>query len=449
MNFKKGILLLGDIVIYYLALLLTLVIRYQEFPPSSERIHLHLAPFSFVLLIWLVVFLITNLYSLSFSKRDLTFVKSWVTASAVNIFLAFVFFYIVQTGIKPRANMFLLAALFFTLQYLWRAVFQHSISSDYFLKPTLFIGSSPESLELARVVAKRPGLGFRVAGFMRTNTPIHEFPNVPTDQSLADILDHNSIKCIVLDESLNDPQIIKDTFLALSKSIVVYNVADFMELITGKIPVSIIQESWFLQNIAKRDKTVYETIKRIMDIMMVLVASIPSLLVVPFVAVIIKLTSPGPVFFTQIRTGRLGKPFRAIKFRSMKLHDESSGPQWATRNDPRVTPFGRFMRATRLDEIPQLWNILKGDLSLVGPRPERPEFVEQLKSIVPFYNERHLVKPGITGWDQISGIYHSASPEDTLEKLQYDLFYIKNRSLWLDIIIILKTIKTVMSGGGR
>ncbi len=449
MNFKKGILLIGDIVIYYLALLLTLTIRYQEFPPSSERIQLHLTPFSIVLLIWLLVFLIANLYSLAFSKRDLTFVKSWVTASAVNLFLAFVFFYIVPTGIKPRANMFLLAAFFFALQYLWRTIFQHSISSGYFLRPTLFIGSSPESLELARVIAKRPGLGFRVAGFMRANLPIHEFPIVPADQSLASILDQNSIRCVVLDENLKDPQIIKDTFLALSKSIMVYSVADFMELITGKVPVSIIQESWFLQNIAKRDKSVYETIKRMLDILFVLVAAVPSLLILPFVAAAIKLTSSGPVFFTQTRTGRLGKPFRAIKFRSMKLHDETSGLQWATRNDPRVTPFGRFMRATRLDEIPQLWNILKGDLSLVGPRPERPEFVEQLKTIVPFYNERHLVKPGITGWDQISGVYHSASPEDTLEKLQYDLYYVKNRSFWLDLLIILKTIKTVISGAGR
>lgn len=449
MNFKKWLLLLGDVIIYYLALLLTLIIRYQEFPPSSERIGLHLAPFTFVLVLWLVVFLITNLYSLSFSKRDLTFVKSWVTASAVNLFLAFVFFYIVPTGIKPRANMFLLAALFFVLQYIWRTIFQHSISSEYFLKPTLFIGSSPESLELARVVTKRPGLGFRVAGFMRCHTPIHEFATIPADQSLADVLDRNSIKCIVLDESLNDPQIIKDTFLALSRSMVVYNVADFMEIITGKIPVSIIQESWFLQNIAKRDKMVYETLKRIVDVVFVFVAAIPSLLILPFVAIAIKLTSSGPVFFRQIRTGRLGKPFLAVKFRSMKLHDESNGLQWATPNDPRVTSFGRFMRATRLDEIPQMWNILKGDLSLVGPRPERPEFVEQLKTIIPFYNERHMVKPGITGWDQISGTYHSASANDTMEKLQYDLYYVKNRSLWLDILIILKTIKTVISGTGR
>jgi len=448
MNFKKGILLLGDIVVYYLALFLTLVIRYQEFPPSSERIHLHLIPFSIVLIIWLITFLVANLYSLSFSKRDLTFITSWIAASGVNVFLAFVFFYIVPTGIRPRANMFLLAALFFALQYLWRTIFQHSISNEYVLKPTVFIGSSPESLELARVITKKPGLGFRVAGFMRANSPIHEFPTFPTDQSLARILDQHSIKCIVLDEGLNDAQIIKDIFLALSKSAVVYNVADFMELITGKIPVSIIRETWFLQNIAKRDKKLYETIKRIMDVMLMVIAAIPSLLVIPIVAIIIKLTSPGPVFFKQIRVGRFGKPFHAIKFRSMVVDAERNGPQWATRNDPRITPFGRFMRATRLDEIPQLWNIAKGDLTFVGPRPERPEFVERLKISIPYYNERHLVKPGLTGWAQINFPY-GASEADAFEKLQYELFYIKNRSIWLDVLIILKTIKTVLAGDGQ
>ena len=144
-----------------------------------------------------------------------------------------------------------------------------------------------------------------------------------------------------------------------------------------------------------------------------------------------------------------GKRFRKVKFRTMVRDAEKHGPQWAKKDDNRVTSVGRFLRKTRFDEIPQLWNIFRGEMSFVGPRPERPEFVEQLEQDVPFYRERLLVKPGLTGWDQISGEYHSASRADSLKKLQYDLYYIKNRSLFLDITIILKTIKTVLAGAGR
>ena len=144
-----------------------------------------------------------------------------------------------------------------------------------------------------------------------------------------------------------------------------------------------------------------------------------------------------------------GKPFKAIKFRTMIKDAEKSGPQIAVKNDNRVTKLGKALRMTRLDEIPQLFNIIRGEMSFVGPRPERPEFVEELEKDIPYYRERLLVKPGLTGWDQISGEYHSASKADSLKKLQYDLYYIKNRSLFLDVGIILKTIKTVLSAVGR
>ena len=160
----------------------------------------------------------------------------------------------------------------------------------------------------------------------------------------------------------------------------------------------------------------------------------------------IKIDSPGPIIFKQIRVGKNGKNFKFLKFRTMRVEDNTFKP--TTTNDKRITRFGKFMRQTRIDELPQLINVLKGEMSFVGPRPERPELIKNLSQNIPFYNIRNLIKPGITGWDQISGEYHSPSIEDTYKKLQYDLYYIKNRSTYLDISIIHKTIRTALGREG-
>ena len=225
--------------------------------------------------------------------------------------------------------------------------------------------------------------------------------------------------------------------------------ASFYEKITGKIPVATIEQIWFLENLSEGSKKFYEVLKRFFDLVFSLVFLIFSLPIIPLIALLIKLDSPGAVFFRQIRTGKEGNPFWAIKFRTMVDKAETNGPQWATKNDPRVTRLGRFLRKTRIDEIPQLLNVLRGEMSLIGPRPERPEFVEQLQNEIPFYKERLLIKPGLTGWAQVVGPNYGGSISESLEKLQFDLFYIKNRSLTLDLSILLKTIKTVLSRSGQ
>jgi exopolysaccharide biosynthesis polyprenyl glycosylphosphotransferase len=184
--------------------------------------------------------------------------------------------------------------------------------------------------------------------------------------------------------------------------------------------------------------------KRALDIV---TASLGLVLAAPLalmVMALIKLTSPGPVFYRQERVGQHGRPFTVLKFRSMRVDAEhGTGPVWAQKNDTRATPVGRFLRRTRLDEIPQLWNALRGDMSMVGPRPERPGFVADLTKQIPFYGQRHVAKPGVTGWAQVKYTY-GASVEDALQKLQYDLYYIKNMSVALDIFVMLQTVKTVL-----
>jgi lipopolysaccharide/colanic/teichoic acid biosynthesis glycosyltransferase len=222
---------------------------------------------------------------------------------------------------------------------------------------------------------------------------------------------------------------------------------EFYETIFQKVPVGSINDLWFLENIDMRSKRPYEVVKRVLDILLAFVALILTIVITPFIAVAIKLSSPGPVFFRQERLGKGGKPFVIRKFRTMRTEGNDHSP--TGKQDTRITAFGKFLRKMRIDELPQVVNILKGEMSIVGPRPERPELAQELERYIPFYRQRLLVKPGITGCDQVSGEYHSPSVEDTYKKLQYDLFYVKNLSPLLDLGIILKTVMTVLMREGR
>ena len=229
-----------------------------------------------------------------------------------------------------------------------------------------------------------------------------------------------------------------------------YNYLNFYENLEMKLPVGDLDQKWFLEN--DGFEIYYNNfnmrIKRLIDITMAAVIGIVCLPIMLLAALIVKLESRGPVLFVQERTGELNRPFDIYKFRSMAQDAEKDGPQWAQKNDNRITKFGKFMRMTRIDELPQLWNIIRGDMSFVGPRPEREFFIKQLEQEIPYYNLRHTVKPGLTGWAQVMYPY-GASVEDSYRKLQYDLYYIKHHNIIFDFMITLKTITTVIFGKGR
>jgi exopolysaccharide biosynthesis polyprenyl glycosylphosphotransferase len=223
---------------------------------------------------------------------------------------------------------------------------------------------------------------------------------------------------------------------------------DVYESITGKVPIESIRLSWLLFSPGSHSSGIFLVYKRFASVVISIIGLLLSLPLLPFVVMAIKLSSPGRVLYSQNRVGRDDRIFRCYKFRTMRSDAEAdTGPTWAEDDDPRITPVGRFLRRTRIDEIPQLLNVLKGDMSLVGPRPERPEFVAALNEKIPYYHLRHSVRPGITGWAQILYKYGS-SVEDAKEKLRYDLYYIKNRSVGLDLLIFLNTIKIVLVGRG-
>ena len=234
------------------------------------------------------------------------------------------------------------------------------------------------------------------------------------------------------------------------KGVYVYSIADFCEQFWQKIPPAYIQDDWFAftSGFNILHNRIKAKLKQAIDVLVAAVMLIVTLPITVPVAIAIKLNSPGPIFYSQVRTGLNGKKFRVYKFRSMYQDAEARGIQWAKERDPRITRVGSFIRLTRIDELPQLWNVFKGDMSLVGPRPERPEFDLQLRKEIPYYDVRYLVKPGITGWAQVCYPY-GASVEDAYQKVAYDLYYIKNYSLFLDFAIALKTLRVVILGKGR
>ncbi|MFA6215549.1 MAG: sugar transferase [Patescibacteria group bacterium] len=454
---KKYLLLIGDIFILYFSLWITLLIRYQN-EYNNSLWNQHLLPFTIVFGFWLIVFFIDDLYELNYIQGKAGILSRLLRSIAIGLVFAIIFFYLGQNRIftiRPQTVLLINAAIAGVLIYLWHLFFGAITKLSRIANGLMIVGFNNLTEEIIDRIVNKPQLGFQLKIIIaepQTLIP-DKFKNI------AHFNHFDDLKNVCLDNKINtivstvhpreNPVLAKSLFACLPLKVSFFDVASFYEKIIGKIPVTTIEQIWFLENLAESDKKLYEVFKRAFDIIFSLVLFLISLPFIPFIALAIKLDSKGPVFFKQQRSGKEGKPFMAVKFRTMFQDAEANGPQWAAKNDSRVTRLGKIMRKTRIDEIPQLLNVLRGEMSLIGPRPERPEFVEQLQTQIPFYKERLLVKPGLTGWAQVFGPAYGGSKEGSLEKLQYDLFYIKNRSLALDLSILLKTIRTVLSSKGQ
>lgn len=456
MRIKKAILLIGDVVVLYASLIGALTIRYQGF--DFDILERHLLPFSIIYIIWLIIFYINNLYELDIAKNNLEFSSSLIRALIISGIVSIIFFYLVPNfafgAITPKTNLFLNVLVFVVLFYLWRYLFNFLVGSIKMKSNTAIIGYNPQAIELAKELIKNPQLGYKLKLIIKNHEKVDriEIPEIKIIEginNLKEILGAEKINlAVIVPEIYRSAELIQNLFECIKYKIDFVNLSEFYENLTQKIPLTAISQIWFLENISQRNKSFYETLKRIFDILFAFLMLIISLPVWLIISIIIKSESPGSIFYRQIRIGQGGKPFTLIKFRSMIKDAEKDGPKMAQEKDPRVTKFGRFIRKSRLDELPQLWNIIKGQMSFVGPRAERPEFHQELKAKIPFYQERYLIKPGLSGWAQIKYGYTS-SVEDNFEKIQYDLYYIKNRSFILDLSIILKTINIIIKGGGR
>jgi exopolysaccharide biosynthesis polyprenyl glycosylphosphotransferase len=429
---KWGLLLAGDVSVLYIALWLTLFIRFgQQYAPAEWQ--KHFIPFSVLYIVWLALFYAFGLYDLRLAKNNEQFYASVFKALIICFIVGILFFYVFSGfGIAPKINLLLNIGIILFLFSLWRQLYNFFIKYPILHQEITIIGKHPHAVELQARINKNPQLGYKVSALIDpTSEPIP--PNTQMILIAVQLQDHFEFT--------------KHLFHNITR----YTIGDFStfyEASTGKIPLSQIDELWFLGNLKERDKEIYETSKRVTDIFLATMLLVVTVVLTPFVALAIKLDSKGSVIYSQTRVGKNGKNFRLLKFRSMAENSESNGAVWAQRYDPRVTRIGKILRATYLDELPQCVNVLKGDMSFVGPRPERPEFVDNLENEIPFYQVRHIIKPGITGWAQVNFPY-ADSKEKALEKLQYELFYVKNRSFLLDAKILLKTLNRLLKGTGN
>lgn len=451
-NLKKITLLLGDLALLYASLWLTLLIRYQA-KPDSQLWQAHLSSFTLVFFGWLLIFYISNLYDLRLAVNNARFWQLLSRSLAISIGLAITIFYLLpQNNITPKTNLLIYSVVFAVLFSLWRQFYNWSLKSYLPKNHIGIIGYNDQVKELIEELKRSPHLGYHVAFIINDQIqnpiPHSDTPIIPSNADLKKIVEQYHIDTLVFTANPHESVELSDSlFSLLPLKVNFISLPIFYETVTGKIPITAISRTWFLENLSEGSKAGFDSFKRAYDLALstaLFAATLPLWLVI---GLLIKLESKGPAFFIQTRLGKNGRPFRIYKFRTMTVAGNDFAP--TAKHDKRVTSLGSFLRASRLDELPQLLNIVRGEMSFIGPRPERPELVVDLEKIVPFYRERMLVKPGVTGWDQISGEYHSPSYEDTMKKLQYDLFYIKNRSIYLDLSIILKTIYTMLSRSGQ
>jgi len=329
---------------------------------------------------------------------------------------------------------------------IWRLVYNHVSSNSGFMRRTLILGSGDLAREIAQMMIDGPELGFELVGLLaRDKSQVDpEAGVIGTYKDLLQVAAQHEIQFVLVAYPDRRGTLPVDQLLEVKfRGVEVDEGVNFYERSLGKIFVRELKPSQliFAEGFTARPTT--RRLKRILDVVVSTIGLVMAAPLMLLTAIAIKLESPGPVLYKQVRAGEFGRIFTILKFRSMRNDAEKHGAQFAQENDPRVTRVGKFIRKTRLDELPQLWNVLKGEMSMVGPRPERPVFIEQLDQQVPFFKQRLYVKPGVTGHAQVRCRY-GASAEDMMEKLQYDLYYIKSYSLLFDLSIMLDTVKVVL-----
>jgi sugar transferase (PEP-CTERM system associated) len=388
-----------------------------------------------------------------FSERRELFVRTVQALGGTALVLAALYFWfpdlVVGRGVAAIAAGFVIA-----LVLGWRIVFEWANRRVGPRERLLLVGTHDSAVRLARELHDRRDLGVEIVGFVdpdpaRVGTPLFNPGVIGTIDDIPPIVRARAVDRVVV--SLRDARgkLPMDKLLEMKLDGVSFDhLTSIYEQYTGKIAVDNLRPSWLIFSSGFRKSRRQRVIKRASDLAMATAGLLLALPLIAIIAAAIRLTSRGPVLFHQPRVGQHGRVFVLHKFRSMR-HDaeKETGAVWARRNDQRITRLGRLLRRSRLDELPQLWNVVCGHMSLVGPRPERPEFVSALTRDIPFYGQRHVVRPGLTGWAQVRYTY-AASIEDSLEKLQYDLFYIKHMSVSLDLFILAKTVKTVLMGRG-
>lgn len=452
-SFLKFVLLVGDVFLMYGALLLALALRYGDFsfwPGPQTRIFLF--HFSFISLFWVLLLFLLDFYEIPPPKEVFEFFANLI----IFIFLAGAFgiayFYLRPQPIITPKTILVLDLLIFSLFLCgWRYLFSRILKLQNLKEKIVVMGFRPELKEILSNYLNQSG--YEIVAFFNPKfsftEELNSFSNLTKDGIISDTL---RLKEIIEKEGVNsiifasDPhkngEMIREIFTGLPLKLNYISFDSFYENLTKKVPIEVIDEIWFLENLSRTERRIDEILKRGFDVLFSVIGLLITAILFPFIALAIKIGSSGSIFYPQKRVGKDKKIFTLYKFRTMKEDLNQDKEFWREKDPTQLTRVGKFLRRIHLDEFPQFWSILKGDLSFVGPRPEWEKLARIFEKEIPFYSQRYLIRPGLTGWAQLN-YPASTSIKTAKEKFEYDLYYIKNRSFFLDLGIILKTIRII------
>lgn len=440
---KKEPIILGfvDIIILAASLLVTLALRYHGMP-SSNLIDLHVLPFSIIFIYSIVVFYISGLYGRTVSLARSSVPGTVIKAQIVNGLIAVALFYFIPSfTVTPKVTLFAYIFLSSAVLILWR-MSTYSLFSLRRKYPALVIGSGPEADELIGEMSVNPRVGL----YCRKRID----QDASAETLLAAMEDNGStFQYIVADVNNPNlaallPELYKKFFLKAQ----IIDIHELYEQVFNRIPLSCMNYAWVMSHISSVSPKAYDLMKRAMDVFFGLIVGLAACVVYPFVAIAVKIEDKGPVFIRQQRTGKNGVPMHYYKFRSMQRNETGKWVAESSKGSNQVTRVGRFIRKTRIDELPQGLAVLKGDMSLIGPRSDIAGLGERLAKEIPYYSVRTIITPGLTGWAQINQDKPPQTIEENKIRMSYDLYYIKYRSLGLDVRIILRTFRTLLSRVG-
>ncbi len=439
------LLFIGDICVLLFSLILTLILRYGRFP-SLQTIELHLAPFSILFVAFILVYFIAGLYEKHTSLFKNRLPVTLLNVQLVNTIVGIAFFYFIPYfSIAPKTVLFLYLILSLVLMYVWRILIVFKFGNNKKQKAIL-VAEGREADELRQEINNNSRYDL---SFVEVIKPT---PDSEKILSLIEaILSKEKVTMIVIDTHHPDlARVSPQLYPIAMKGVLFFDIGKIYETIFDRIPASMAGKTWFIEHMSSMaPKILYDGIKRLIDICAAFVFGIVSLIFYPFVIIAMKIENwKAPIFSYQNRVGQYNKIIKIMKFRTMTIANDDG--KWG-QGENKVTKVGALLRTTRIDELPQLWNVLKGDVSLIGPRPEFPEPVAQYSKEIPNYAIRHSVKPGLSGWAQIYGEHphHGVNIDMTENKLSYDLYYVKHRSFLIDLKIALRTIKVLITFVGR
>jgi exopolysaccharide biosynthesis polyprenyl glycosylphosphotransferase len=446
---RQGIVLfVVDLLLFIIVFGLIFLIRPQTFELG------YILTSGILIVSWLYLMYLKGFYRIISYKAFWNVAYNIFEAILIGTAIPVVVFSFLGPIFLPRLNLLLAFVFAYFVLLLWRFLFKNYLERHKKHKRVVILGAGQSGMTIAEEIKKHSELKFSVIGYLdddpeKLNKEIAGFKVLSTCRELPHFVKEEDIDIIIM--AITGKPTSNETLNAIAECmnsrVKFFEMSQLYSYITGKIPIRHITNSWFIYELGTSEKPLYEHIKRLLDIAGASVITIVTSPIMIFLAIIIKLTDGGNVLYKQERVGKNNRVFKMLKLRTMVTNAEANGAVWAENNDkdPRVTTIGRIARKLRFDELPQMYNIIMGDMSLVGPRPERPEFTCELEKQIPFYARRHWVIPGWTGWAQIMYRY-GASVDDASEKLQYDFYYIKNRSIFLDISILLKAIAMAVSG---